>query len=62
MARMEDLDSEIQLQQAKLRAQKSAEGGMTEDDLFMKSAKIAQMTCIGFAFALPSLLIWHLVL
>ena len=62
MSRMENLDSEIELQQAKLRAQKSAEGGMTEDDLYIKGAKIAQMFCIGFAFALPSVLIWHLIL
>lgn len=62
MSRMENLDSEIALQKAKLRDQKSAEGGMTDDDLYIKGAKIAQMFCIGFAFALPSMLLWHVVL
>ncbi|WP_216595375.1 hypothetical protein [Aestuariivita boseongensis] len=58
---MENLDTEIELQKAQLRAQKSAEGGMTEDDLYMKGAKLAQMFCIAFAFALPSLLLWRVV-
>ena len=61
MSRMENLDSEIELQKSKLRAQKSAEGGMTEDDLYMKGAKIAQMFCIGFAFLVPSLRLWRVV-
>lgn len=61
MSRMENLDSELELQQAQLRAQKSAEGGMTEDDLYMKGAKAAQMFCILFAFAAPSLLMWRVV-
>ena len=61
MSRMENLDNELATQQARLRAQKSAEGGMTEDDLYMRSAKVAQMFCIGFAFAVPSLLLWPLV-
>lgn len=56
MSRMENLDTELANQEAKIRAQKSAEGGMTEDDLFMKGAKAAQMFCILFAFAVPSLL------
>lgn len=61
MSRMENLDSEIELQKAKRRAQISAEGGMTDDDLYTKGAKVAQMFCIGFAFLVPSLLMWRVV-
>ena len=62
MSRMENFESELQQQQAKSRAQISAEGGMTEDDLYIKGGKIAQMFCIGFAFAMPSLMLWWVVL
>ncbi len=61
MSRMENLDTELEQQEAKLRAQRSAEGGMTEDDLYIKGAKLAQMFCIGFAFLVPSLLLWRVV-
>jgi len=56
MSRMENLDLEIALQDEQKRAQTSAEGGMTEDDLYMKGAKYAQMFCIGCLFVIPNLL------
>jgi hypothetical protein len=61
MSRMENLDTEIEKQQAMTRAQVSAEGGMTDDDLYMVGGKLAAMFCIGFAFLVPSLLLWRVV-
>jgi hypothetical protein len=58
---MEDLDAELRLQQDQQRARIAAEGGMTEDDLYMRGGKLAAMFCIGFAFLLPSLLLWRVV-
>ena len=55
MSRMENLDQT-------LRARKDAEGGMTEDDLYMRGGRAAAMFCITFAFAAPCLLLWAYVL
>ncbi len=55
MSRMENLDQT-------LRARKDAEGGMTEDDLYIRGGRAAAMFCITFAFAAPCLLLWAYVL
>ena len=61
MSRMENLDTELYKQAERIKAQKSAEGGMTEDDLYMRGAHLAQLFCIGFAFLVPCLLLWRVV-
>ena len=61
MSRMDNLETELDRQKARIRAQKSAEGGMTEDDFYMRSAHLAQLFCIGFAFLVPCLLLWRVV-
>ena len=62
MSRMENLDHTLLERQAALRARKDAEGGMTEDDLYIRGGRAAAMFCITFAFAAPCLLLWAYVL
>ena len=62
MSRMENLDHTLRERQEALRARKDAEGGMTEDDLYIRGGRAAAMFCITFAFAAPCLLLWAYVL
>lgn len=62
MSRMENLDTEMTRPKARSKAIIHAEGGMTEDDSYMKGGQLAAMFCIGFAFLTPSLLLWYVVL
>lgn len=62
MSRMENLDTGLREKMEHLRARKHAEGGMTEDDLYIRGGRVAAMFCITFAFAAPCLLLWSHVL
>ena len=62
MSRMENLDGAMSQHSAAHQRRISAEGGMTDDDLFMRGGRLAQMFCVGFAFLAPSLMLWYTVL
>jgi hypothetical protein len=59
---MENLDHTLLERKAALRARKDAEGGMTEDDLYIRGGRAAAMFCITFAFAAPCLMLWAYML
>ena len=62
MSRMENLDIKLRERREARSLATAAQGGMTEDDLFMRAGKLAQMFCITFAFAMPSIGLWAYVL
>lgn len=62
MSRMENLDVKLNESRLLENLARSAQGGMSEDDMFMRAGKLAQMFCVTVVFALPSLALWAYVL